>query len=434
MNKSYNNSINSKTKRILVISWFFPPINSSEGLVTYKLLKNSFFEYDVFCQNSNSSWSYGEDKAFPKCPNINTIYSDANNLNDWKKEAIDFFYKNHENYDIVMTRSMPPESHEVGLAIKQKFPNIKWIASFGDPIANNPYTFFNNGDLSPYSLKIRYIRHMGILEILSPMRAIKNIVWHFRYKKNFKIFGKKEIKFQDKILKLCDLIIFNNHFQEKYMIKNEKYLKKALVLAHSFDESLYKGNSNKESRKIKMVYIGHLDNIRSPRLFLEAIKSLKSKKKDLNKKLEVNFYGNISKEDKEFIKKSNIEDIVILKESVSYLKSLEIMKTADWLIHIDANISNFVDDNIFFAAKLADYIGADTPMFGITMLSGASYEILNKMNAIITTFSKSDIENYLYLILYENYKINMDAKNKNEFNAITIAKKFDNVVKKLKDE
>ena len=38
----------------LVISWFYPPGNSSEGLVTYKLLKNSKYQYDVFtrgCQN-----------------------------------------------------------------------------------------------------------------------------------------------------------------------------------------------------------------------------------------------------------------------------------------------------------------------------------------------------------------------------------------------
>ncbi|MFR8622331.1 hypothetical protein [[Ruminococcus] torques] len=38
-----------------------------------------------------------------------------------------------------MTRSMPPESHEIGLKIKEIKPEIKWIASFGDPIANNPF-------------------------------------------------------------------------------------------------------------------------------------------------------------------------------------------------------------------------------------------------------------------------------------------------------
>lgn len=59
-----------KMKRILVISWYFPPINSSEGLVTYKLLKNSKFQYDVCMQDSNDSWSYGKDNYLPECENI----------------------------------------------------------------------------------------------------------------------------------------------------------------------------------------------------------------------------------------------------------------------------------------------------------------------------------------------------------------------------
>ena len=52
-------------KRILVISWYFPPINSSEGLVTYKLLKNSKYQYDVCMQDSNDSWSYGKNEQLP---------------------------------------------------------------------------------------------------------------------------------------------------------------------------------------------------------------------------------------------------------------------------------------------------------------------------------------------------------------------------------
>ena len=46
-------------KKILVITWFYPPVNSSEGLVTYKLLNNSRYEYDVFTQKNSASWSYG---------------------------------------------------------------------------------------------------------------------------------------------------------------------------------------------------------------------------------------------------------------------------------------------------------------------------------------------------------------------------------------
>ena len=53
-------------KKGFVTSWYFPPINSSEGTCTFKLLKNSKYEYDVFTQKNNKNWSYdtNEDKMF----------------------------------------------------------------------------------------------------------------------------------------------------------------------------------------------------------------------------------------------------------------------------------------------------------------------------------------------------------------------------------
>ena len=51
-------------KKISVITWFYPPVNSSEGLVTYKLLNNSRYEYDVFTQKYAYEFYNKEDKAF----------------------------------------------------------------------------------------------------------------------------------------------------------------------------------------------------------------------------------------------------------------------------------------------------------------------------------------------------------------------------------
>ena len=81
-------------KKILVISWFFPPVNSSEGLVTYKLLNNSKYEYDVYTQNSNDSWSYGKNDFLPLNKNIKSIYSNASNLTDFYNEGVKFFENN----------------------------------------------------------------------------------------------------------------------------------------------------------------------------------------------------------------------------------------------------------------------------------------------------------------------------------------------------
>ena len=170
-------------KKILVISWFYPPINSSEGLVTYKLLRNSKLQYDVCMQESNASWSYGNKEYLPECENVRKIPIQADTLEIWKNKTIEYFNAHKKEYDIIMTRSMPPESHEIGLKIKEIKPEIKWIASFGDPIANNPFVLKTIKKISPYSLQNRYIRPMGIREIISPKRMIKNEIWKKRMKK-----------------------------------------------------------------------------------------------------------------------------------------------------------------------------------------------------------------------------------------------------------
>ena len=164
-------------KRILVISWYFPPINSSEGLVTYKLLKNSKYQYDVCMQDSNDSWSYGKNEQLPECGNVKKICLQGESLDTWKSAAVEYFRKHQNEYDIVMTRSMPPESHEIGLEIKKMKPGITWIASFGDPIANNPFVLKGMQTMSPYSLQMRYVRKMGIREMISPVREMKNLLW-----------------------------------------------------------------------------------------------------------------------------------------------------------------------------------------------------------------------------------------------------------------
>ena len=74
-------------KKILVISWFYPPVTSSEGLVTYKLLKVSKNNYDVFTQKNNASWSYGNKDRLPESENVNTIFAKAKTLKEWKAEA-----------------------------------------------------------------------------------------------------------------------------------------------------------------------------------------------------------------------------------------------------------------------------------------------------------------------------------------------------------
>ena len=414
--------------RILVISWFYPPVNSSEGLVTYKLLKASKYEYDVFTQRNNALWSYGNKDNLSECKNVKSIFAKAKNLESWTKEAIEYYKKNQEKYDIIMTRSMPPESHKIGLEIKKINPNIKWIASFGDPIAENPYTKFTITYSSPYSIK-NCAKFRGII---SPKRIIRNTVFKIRYQRLHRKFKHQDVKFQENIINNANYIIFNSTYQKDYMLRNfkEEVHSKAIILNHSFDKTLYTGTS-KEKQKIEMAYIGHLDNIRSPYILLSAIQELNEENPDLADKVQFSFYGKMADSDKLYIINNELTDIVKVKKPVSYMDSLKIMKESDWLLQIDANLSGILDKNIFFAAKLADYIGAGSKIFGITMLEGISADILRKLNAVMTSFSKEEIKNYLWLIIYNDYQVKLNEEFAKEFDSVEVAKKFDEMVSKL---
>lgn len=382
-------------------------------------------------QENNDSWSYGKNEKLPESDNVHKISIQGDTLELWKEKVVEYFRDYKDKYDVVMTRSMPPESHEIGLRIKEIKPEIKWIASFGDPIANNPFVLKNMKKVSPYSLQNRYVRPMGLREMVSPKRMLKNILWKKRVKKEREPFRREQMLEKDIITK-CNYIILNNPYQKQYMLGkyDEKTMQKAIILPHSYDASLYEEKVDRHSNnKIRMVYIGHLDDIRSPHILFKSVLRLKNEYPDLAERLELLFYGNMSAKEKVYLLDNELLDVVHIKKPVDYETSLAIMQESDWLIHIDANLSGVLDENIFFAAKLADYIGADRPIFGITMFDGAGADVVRDVNGVTVSYTVDEIKNYLYLIVYNGYSVDVNEENRAKYNAVNVAADFDEFVK-----
>ncbi len=386
-------------KKILVFSWFYPPVNSSEAVVTFKLLNNSKYCYDVFSQNGNDSWSYGKDELLKNNKNVNTIYSSSTDLKGWVDEAVNYYVENRDKYDLVMTRSMPPESHAVGLKIKKINPYVKWIASFGDPISNNPYE------------DIRLLNYK------------KSKLKRLLLKCRIKCLKLKNSNLEKKIFKGSDLLIFNSEYQKNFMLKDDcNYL----ILPHSYDEKLFKSINNKViNKKINISYFGGLDNTRNIHLLLEVLKDIKKELSNLEDKIEIKLYGSIGSNDKEYILENKLDDIVKIESAVGYLVSLRKMQEADYLLFVDANLSPIVNSNIFFAAKLADYLGSGKPIIGITMLDGISADILRTTGNLVLTYSKSDIRNYLLKIINCEYKMSTNLEEMKKYNSKCVSATFD---------
>lgn len=387
-------------KRIFVISWFYPPINSSEAMLTAKLLKYSRYRYDVFTQGRSEAWSYGSGSVLPGCENQRRIEAQSGDLKTWVNEAVRYFSAHREKYDFVMTRSMPPECHLAGLRIKQRFPDVKWIASFGDPICRNPYEIISGELWSPYSNRNPINKNRRLLFRLSPIRAARNLLWTARH--GGAVWQRLTLTaLESNTLRLVDRLIFNNASQLRYMAVSSDCTAKSVIVPHCFDPALYpKLASNRAKDKIRFVYLGQLNAIRTAQPLLQAIRALKDEMPDLPDRAEFQFIGEMPDADLATILRLEIIDTVKVRKPVAYLQSLSEMANADWLLHIDGNIGTVSEENIFFAGKLADYFGAGKPILAMTMTKGSSADCLRRAGALVLGYSVNEIKQALYQILY----------------------------------
>ncbi len=428
------------TKKCFVLSWFYPPINSSESMVTYKLLKYSKNKYDVWTRKnrSKSIWDRAIEESDLVSDNITILFGESSNVNEWVKEAIEYFEKHIDEYDCFMTRSMPPEAHYFGKELKKRHPEMKWIASFGDPIINTPYVD-NPRDKNPYTLKQivedespSRLRTARIA--ISPMRNAQRFVWKKR-RKACGVDVKEYRRIHDFTIKGADLIISNNDYQLDHLFAGgyAPYKEKGVVIHHPYDMALFPPETKKANKKLVFTYTGHLDDTRNASILLKALNKLAENDPKLADKIKVDFYGYMPPSDKLYIMDHKLYSVVELHGDVSYADSLGILRNSDWLLLFDANFTYATNINIYFPAKLADYIGANRNILAITQATGASADIVRKVGGgLVCTHSADEVYIYLSKILYKNWK--PEARNDAEakkFDAKYIDKELDNAIEKV---
>jgi len=362
--------------RVFVASWFFPPVTTAEGIVTFKLLKHSSFEYDV-CSSKNDKWSYKNESNFTS-KNINSYIIKTDSLEEWIEEAVKVFIENNEKkkYDIIMTRIFPPESHVVGLRIKKKYPDVRWIASFGDPLAINPY------ELKTY-VADRFRNRFGRLLMKHPQKLIP-LFSKITPFSGLKILANMQ-RLHNSVIKNADYYIFPSVDQCKYMMGRtyNKNKSKYLIIPHSFDKSMYPENINTQADNFVFTYIGHADNYRNPSGFIHALKLLKGLNPEILKKIKLKLVGNYPFWIKDMVFAFFLYDNVEFYKPVDYHNSLRYMKEADCLIHIDAFFDFIPQGSIFLASKIIDYIGTRKPILGLTTNNSTAGKLLEDYGNIV---------------------------------------------------
>lgn len=412
--------------RIFVASWFFPPNTSAEGLVTFKLLKYSQNEYDVCCSKSKN-WSYEKDSNL-EAKNIHIFPVDTDDISKWVQQCIEIFKENHnkKKYDCIMTRSMPPESIIIGDEIKKIDKNIKWIASFGDPIYRNPY------EMEVYIKQDRYLSRLHLNNFfMNHMNYIPFLLGYLPISK-FKLL-KRLYQLEKTAMKKADYVICPSKKQMEYLLKsksNRKYKEKCHVIPHSYDLSLYpeQYEQNKHD-EIVISYIGYMDKKRMPKEIFRILAEMKKKGEIPINKLKIKLIGNITEEVSDMVEALFLEDIIMVQGSVDYLRSLEVMLESDYLLHIDAQFDFLEEGSIFLASKVIDYIGSGSKIIALTERYSESARIISEVGGILwERGNQEEIERTIVEII-NNVSIK-EKKRCDKYLSRNIAQNFDKMLVK----
>lgn len=399
-------------KTLLLISYFFPPIQSPESIMALNSVKYlSDLGWNTIVVSARRSKTDPIDLStssnIPDNISVYRTYSIENIIfkifqrigiiPDVKIGWLPFSFEisqkilQERKIDVIVSRSAPITSHLVALKLKL-LTKLPWIACFSDPWTQNPY-------------------------------------WANKFYIKIKKFDEN---LEKKILSVADKIIVTTEQTKELFMEKYKIDEKIIVIPNSYDPSdfLDKVNAEKED-KFVITYTGNFYGPRSPEPFLKALKLL-DKERGIDSKIKVKLIGLIGKF-RGLISRYQLESVVQVIDTLPRKNTIDHLFLSDVLLLIDAPNDK---ESVFLPSKLLDYINIKKPILAIVP-RGPSADVvrLTKTGIIVSPEDINGIKNAIkhYYELYKNSKleINPDWKEIEKYSAKNYAKILVNTIEKL---
>ena len=382
--------------KILIISYHFHPENNPRAFRWYEISKQFVakgIEVDVITnRNDNSSFEIKEGirifrvgKSIPNFykSNDNNIEKNENFLNNIKTSIYSVFKIIHKytwkklywpdfaflwyfqglrksnslmlnrEYDKIITVSLPFTCHLIGLKLKQKFPDVFWLADSGDPFSFSDLASINNTSL----------------------------------------YNNLNYKFENKVFQSTDKLTFTTQGTvNRYSKLFSGSLSKFVIippLVKLYEPKLKTRNifNKTKNDKIILSYFGVLyKKIRNPDGLLFMLDSLINYQNKLNFKIELHFFGDHTSCIEIFQAYSSLSKNIIFHGSVSKEIALMSMCQSDVLINI-GNLTNYQ-----LPSKVVEYVAVSKPIINIISISDDSSKIyLNQFPFVLNYKINDDI-------------------------------------------
>lgn len=346
--------------RVFFFTWAYPPLKFPRSIQISRLVQFLDYPVHVICSSGGNkdpidpSVGMGEEE---KAASILRVSESSKTQllhrirgkvlpntwwlpdpeRSWTVKATSQWLNQHQpqSKDVLVTFGNPMSDHLAGLQIKKRV-GLPWIAHFSDPWVDNPYFDFS-----------------GIL-------------------------GKWKRRMERSVIQTADRVVFVS--QESVDLVMAKYppswRDKVRVIPHAFDPLRFPKQDDFFKRERLIVrYLGNFYGKRGPEPLFQSLATLQKRDKDLLKGVTFELYSNIHPDiciSENF--RLLTDDLLVIKNQVDYQTSLNLMRSADILLLIDAASRK----SVFLPSKLIDYIGSGQPILGITP-PGSAQDLIHRL-------------------------------------------------------
>jgi len=216
----------------------------------------------------------------------------------WVKPSVKFLeqYLKENKIDVVVTSGPPHSLHLIGLALKKKLPDLKWIADFRDPWT-----------------EISYYKHLKLT----------------------KSSDRKHREMESEVFRNADITLATSYTDAENFRKNGA---RALCITNGFDEAdadVHTRKSvpeNNQKQKFTLSYIGVLEQLRNPENLWEALDELVKTNSDFAENFTLKFAGRIDDKILTSIEQSALKTHIVNLGYLSHDKAIDEMQSSDILL------------------------------------------------------------------------------------------------------
>jgi glycosyltransferase involved in cell wall biosynthesis len=308
----------------------------------------------------------------------------------WIKPSTKFLeeYLKENKIDVVVTSGPPHSLHLIGLHLKKKLPNLKWIADFRDPWT-----------------EISYYKHLRLT----------------------KSSDKKHRQLESDVFKNADITLATSYTDAENFRKNGA---NAVCITNGFDETdapqtLKLSNSQILKQNFTLSYIGVLEQLRNPENLWKALENLVKTNLDFAENFTLKFAGRVDDKILHSIENSGLKNHVLNLGYISHDKAINEMQNSDMLL-----ITNFPDESSkgIIPGKIFEYLATGKQIISFGPNDADVSKILTETNAG-KHFSYDDSETIKNFILekfelWKNGNLLENTQNIEQFSRKNLTKKL----------